>query len=178
MPFVLPADPVSGQVAPVSWGDDVRAALNYLANPPACDLTHSTTASIGNSAWTPQPFDTENEDPSGLHSNVTNNSRITIVDTGRYVFVGGIVYASNATGARGLGFRRNGSGVGAGPTHGGLIIPAASGVGTYVAVSRSVKMTAGQWMELICFQTSGGALNSVGPTDGMPFFGAVWVGLG
>ena len=52
MPFVLPSDPVSGQIASVTWGDAVRDALNYLANKPSCRVYHNATQSLTDSADT------------------------------------------------------------------------------------------------------------------------------
>lgn len=174
--FTLPADPASGQVAPASWGDDVRAALSFLANPPACRVTNSGTQSIAASTWTVLTFNTEAFDTDGLHSTVTNTGRLTIVTAGIYVVTAAVSFATNATGDRYVGIRKNGTGT-VGPTEGGEGGPASASNPSYRNFAALVRCAAGDWLEVVAFQTSAGALNSI-VGDGMPMFAATWMGLG
>lgn len=85
MPFVLPDDPVSGQIAPVTWGDAVRDALNYLANPPACRVYHNTTQAYADATEATQAFNSERWDTDGMHSTSVDTGRITIRTAGLYI---------------------------------------------------------------------------------------------
>lgn len=168
-----------------TWGklgsavDTSPYSNHFLANPPACRVTHNTTQSIPSGFWTALTFNTEFFDTGGLHSTSSNPTRITIVQPGLYLFTMTIGYSSNSTGRRLFGLRKNGTGT-SGATEGLLQTdPSAGGSNgeAYGTITALVKMAAGDYMEAITFQTSGVALNAV-VTDGVPLFSTVWVGLG
>ena len=49
MPYTDPQtihNPATGTVAPATWGDILRENSEFLIDPPACSVTHSTTQSI------------------------------------------------------------------------------------------------------------------------------------
>lgn len=179
MPYVSPAAIVTGTtISKTTFGDVVKADLDYLANPPHCELWHSAAQSIATTAaWTAVAFNTEDADTATMHDTVTNNTRITIPNTGIYIVTLGWEWAANVTGRRGAGIRVNGSGAG-GPTK-GYAIKDASANAVSSEISRNIKLTAGQYIEAVAFQSSGGALNINSlSVERVPYFSATWIGLG
>lgn len=74
----------------------------------ACVL--ATTGEVaGGSGWRAVPFDTEVADPFGLHESVTNPTRITITQPGRYHIGGALRLYGGATGEMACCIRKNGT---------------------------------------------------------------------
>lgn len=127
----------------------------------ACRAYRNTTQSINSGAWTAIQLNAEYFDdvPSGtteMHSNSTNNTRITCRVDGTYQIVGNVQWDSDATGDRMSGIRLNGS------TFVGLNTTRARVSGsTNVNVSTTIKMTAGDYVELMAYQDRGSALNTI-----------------
>lgn len=65
----------------VNAGEVVRAS-DVVAQ--GCRLTRTTTLSCGDGATVTVGFDSEVDDPTGMHDTVTNNSRITFAVAGWY----------------------------------------------------------------------------------------------
>lgn len=173
MPFVLPADPADGDVAPASWGDDVRNSLNFLANPPACRAYRTAALTLSSGVVTPVGMDQERFDTDTMHSTVTNNSRITFNTAGLYVVGGCLTFLTGGgSGARLLGIYVNGGTkiVEAGPT----ATTATHGVNVMTAYN----FTAGQYIELYAYEDGGAnvAVNIAAAIS--PELWAVWVGNG
>ena len=181
MPFVLPSDPSPGNVAPASWGDAVRAGLNYLANPPACRVWHNTTQSIPHAASTGLVFNSERYDTDSMHSTSSNTGRITFNTAGLYLvqFHAQMQTAADYTLVE-FFIRLNASpiiclatiGTHASPTDG----PAQS-------VSAVYKFAVGDWIQPHIFQVNSAAaarLVNAGTAVNqfMAEFSATWVGLG
>lgn len=179
MPFVLPSDPVTGQIAPVTWGDAVRDALNYLANPPACRVYNNAAlshTSTGN--WQVlSGLNSERYDTDTMHSTVTNTGRITINTAGVYELFGCIEFAANATGIRGIRLAINGNTATGDiasnywPSNGAVI-------GTALSISSIWKFAVGEYVEVAAFQNSGGNLAIQRLDSASPEFAATWIGLG
>lgn len=131
---------------------ELRDALNFLLNPPKVrlDVTGPTHNSTGN--WLALSAYTEAYDTDAMHSTSVDTSRITIVTAGTYLFTGYVAFATNATGIRGARFFANG--VTAYAQQGQ---PAAAGAGA-CSVTDVIPCTAGQYVELQAFQSSGGNL--------------------
>jgi len=98
---------VSG-ILPVANGGSGVATLD------CCHLRHSTTQSITNdSSLHDIAFDNEIVDVGGLHSNSSNNERITIARSGMYLIVGNIRFTDDTSGTfRLLAVRLNGTDIG------------------------------------------------------------------
>ncbi len=157
--------------------------LNCKAGPPEFNGTHApeviyldgfygaraTTTlspSLTTATWTSLGFDTEDFDTDGLHSLVTNNSRLTVVKPGKYRIYGTVVFTANATGTREVRLLINGSVVPAGVQHDN----AGAGRHTVVHVDTTWHFaTAGHYVELQAYQGSGGGLTVVpSSADGIP----------
>lgn len=160
MPFTDPAsvqDPTTGVAISSSWGDTVNADLNYLASTrPRANVYNNANQSISNATSTALTFNSERFDPAGMHSTVSNTSRLTIPasEGGHYMVGCTFQFASNATGYRQGALLVNGSTVVA-----IFNTPAVSGVQTRISLCTLYPLAAGDYVEVQVYQTSGGALN-------------------
>lgn len=89
----------------------------------------------------------------------TNPTRITVPTTGIYQIAVNIPWANNGTGRRAIGWRANGPG-----TVFAFQLQESTGVDTCNA-AELISLQAGDYVEIMCFQTSGGALNVVGGSE-------------
>jgi len=149
-------NPATGTVAPASWGDTIRDDLEFFIDPPACAVKHSVAQLIATATAVALACDTEDFDNDGLHSTVTNNSRITVQTAGRYEFAVTVRYAFNATGSRLARVQVNG-----GTVHEIMFVAASTATNDTTVVGGTKKLTlaAGDFVQCIGFQTSGGNLN-------------------
>lgn len=161
MPFVDPdtvSDPTTGQPITAAWGDQVNANQNYLATDrPHCSVYNSTTQSIATApTYTAITADSELSDIGGMHSTVTNTSRVTIPtgEGGLYRVFATVQFDSNATGYRHVEFF-----VDATTQYPCDQVPAVNGAVTIISAARSMSLAAGSYVEVRCRQSSGGNLN-------------------
>lgn len=173
MPFVLPADPSDGAVAPASWGDEVRDGLNFLANPPTCIVWRNSAQSLASGTGTNILWNIEHVDTDSMHSTTVNTERITINTAGVYQIDAGIYFFTNSTaGRRELSLV---TGVGLILAH--AILPPAQ-VANMMTISRKWKFAAGEYFVVQGMQDSGVAVNVGEATHPRTFVTASWVGLG
>jgi hypothetical protein len=134
-----------------------------------CRLFTTTATSLTNSTETVIAFDSEATDTDAYHDTVTNNSRITIPSGlgGIYVVTGAMRFATNATGARFCRVHLNGSGS---VNRFGTTMTAVSGIGSHVVYADQLSLTAGDYLQFIGFQSSGG------PLDASAIFAAYLIG--
>lgn len=86
MPYNSPATQSTGAVATAAWANSVKAALDFLANPPACRVSRGSVQSIPHTTATTLIFDgTESFDTDSMHSPATNPERITFNTAGLYL---------------------------------------------------------------------------------------------
>lgn len=112
----------------------------------------ANTAGTATATVDPIEFDVETFDDDDWHDNVTNPSRVTVTEAGKYRVKGSIEYATNATGIRQARIHINGTF----KTYG--IMPAMSSGNTVVDVSDTFELAANDYIELAAYQTSGGGL--------------------
>lgn len=104
-----------------------------------------------------------------MHDVAANNSRLTIQHAGRYLVGGTIWWEINGVGLRQLSIQKNG---------GGFDIDvdnslAAAGIGTFNKCGATLhEFVQGDYVELIAYQNSGGALNLLVGTHYTPLFWA------
>lgn len=111
------------------------------------NITHTN-----NGGWQTLTFNTDLWDSATMHSTSSQTDRFTMPVTGIYVCVCEVLWASSATGARGVRVQRNGS-----STDGGEAYSVAGSTST--AASFLVQCTsAGQYVSFDAFQNSGGNL--------------------
>lgn len=144
---------------------DTAATMNtignggtFLTNPPVADLYQNTVQSVPNATNAAVLFDSTTQDTYGGHSNVTNTSRYTAQVAGTYWVSGIAVFAINGTGFRAASLAKNG----VNNTVTGCFATAATQTGYYTTalICGFVQLAAGDYVELVTYQTSGGALNT------------------
>lgn len=144
----------------------------FLANPPKTRVYNSAAISHATSgAWQALTFDNERFDTDTMHSTADNTGRITFTTAGTYLIGGHIEFAANATGQRGIA-------IGNGTVYLAqqLVDAAAAGV-TALSVAALYAVTAGSYVDLSAYQSSGGALNVTRSDARSPEFWAVWQSL-
>lgn len=176
MPYVAPATVVTATTITTAWGNSVKAATDFLANPPACRVYNNVNQSIPvGGSGTFLAFNTERFDTNTMHDTVTNNGRITFNTAGLYVVSFSGSWAAVAGGIRVFELWLNGLTT---KLAGWLDSPPSATDARAATITTLWKMAAGDYVQALAYQTSGGALNVVGTGNTFPEFSAVWVGLG
>jgi len=116
-------------------------------------LVSATPAAL---AWELEDFSTD----AGMHSIEANTSRLVCTRAGKHALSANVVFAANANGGRGLSFRKNGITY-VGGHHGA---PNPDAVATTVSATTVVDLVAGDYIEVVVSQGSGGGLNVI-PND-------------
>lgn len=133
--------------------DAMQAKLDLSAV--ACELTHSVAQNIPNSVDTAVTFDTEYFDTGDLHA-AGSPTRITVPTGGAgvWLFTFNICFTANATGARGVYLRVNANSA----DRRVLGYTAGASWDSTLAGSHVCRLVAGDYMELMAYQSSGAAL--------------------
>lgn len=172
MAYSSPASVSTATTITSSWGNSVKAAVDFLANPPACRVYNNANQSIPDSTVTPLTFNTERYDTDTMHSTAALTSRITIKTAGLYLITGTIAFAAGGSSGTRL----------AGIILGGSVKiaeqQAVTNAGVSVNVSTVYKFAVNDYVELYAYQVSAGALNSLAVANICPEFAATWIGLG
>jgi hypothetical protein len=132
-----------------------------------CSAFHSTSHSIANNTLTALALDSEryDTDPNGaIHDLVTNNQNLTCRTAGIYHVLGQVTWISNATGLRRLQILFNSAASYAIVTQNPV-----TGENHSMSVSATMSLAAGDYVTLLAFQTSGGALSTVADTFSVIF---------
>ena len=140
--------------------------LTFLLNMPAAELRQTTVQTLTTSVITSITFTTEDldDDPNGAsnHSTSSNTSRYVAPYSGWYLISGVVAFAANATGLRSTRWAVNGSVV----LNSGVDVTSVTASTQEVAANtQKVFLTAGDYVELQAFQSSGGNLNTVYGSD-------------
>lgn len=152
----------TGAPESIAIGAGLSLDDGVLSAPPsgigAAQLTQSAAQSIPNAALTAINFNQHPVlDSSFAHDNATNNSRLSVTETGIYLFIANVGFAGSITGIRSFQLRKNNSAVFAisqQPNLGALF----QTVGNVVGMAA---LSANDYVELIVYQDSGGNLNVV-----------------
>lgn len=159
------ADLAPGTVAPTN-----------LAIIPSARVRRTATQSIPSGTLAAIQLTSETWDTAGLHSNATNNTRLTAPIDGIYMLTANVFWAGNSTGERDLAIEINGN------KAIGLTADSAAAVSeTPQALSTVYLMNAGDFAEARVEQTSGGALNlgvASGGAETSPEVSMTWLGPG
>lgn len=133
---------------------------------PAARVYNNANISLTNSTNTALTFNTERFDTDTIHDLVTNTGRLTCKTAGVYHIIGQVEFAPNATGLRQLQIRVNGT-----TTIDGVILNQ-MGAGTQVIakVDTLYQLAVNDYVELMAFQSSGGALNVTSVANTSPEF--------
>ena len=152
--------------------------IGLTADPPACRVYHNADQSIPYAGFTLVAFNTDREDPGGMHDPVTNNSRITIVVAGRYqVEFCGAYQAGTDYIHLGAQLRLNGATVIDEDARGAITNTASR---PRLKLSTSYKFAAADFIEVLVYHANSAAAarNLVFVGNNTPEFSAVWLGRG
>jgi len=133
-----------------------------------CKVRKTGTQSLTNGIAALINFDDESFDSYAMHSNVTNNTRITVPASGIWEITVEVSFASSATGQRGYVLLANGGECGR-----NIIGAGATGTTTVVGTHKW-DAAAGVYFEVQGYQTSGGALNVLNSPQ--TYFTVRWLG--
>lgn len=133
----------------------------------SANISHTST---GN--YQALTFDSERVDVGPMHDTTTNTGRLTVPAGGGgfYAIGGQIEFASNATGRRGIQIRLNGTTIIAREESANL------GANDHTCTVATVyQLVAGDYVELMGLQASGGNLNMLATSAYSPEFYAHWL---
>lgn len=146
----------AGDVAEfVSEGSGNWRCKTYQTGGLGTHVTHSVDQAVPHNTYTILAFDTETWDDSGLHDTVTNNSRITVSVSGRYVVHGAVRLDSGATGAKMFDVLVNG-----GTVHRVTDTNAENIGDACMCLSVELWLTAGHYVQLGVQQNTGVSINA------------------
>jgi hypothetical protein len=134
---------------------------------------NSIALSIPNNSTTLMTFNSERRDDASFHSTSVNTGRLTVPTgyAGWYKIQGDVDWASNATGLRTLAIRLNGGNWIAADSRTPI-----SGNVTQHSISGLYYLADGDYVEMLAFQNSGGALNINATNNFSPEFSMVRIG--
>lgn len=131
-------------------------ATSRRLNPilPQARVFNDANISVANNTVAALTFNSERYDSGDLHSTSVNTGRLTAPITGLYAVGACVSFASNATGIREVELRVNGTTVIAIDDR-----PANTGAVTVISIDTQYRLAATDYVEVLAFQNSGGALN-------------------
>ncbi len=153
----------------------LASVSRFATNPPRAELRATVVQLINNGAATPINFDTADVDTDidgvGGHNPAVNPSRFTARYPGWYEVSGGVVFAAAAANRRVTWFKVNGVDV-----SGTEAVTPGSAAGSVGPAARSklVYLAIGDYVELVAYQDSGGALNTAVVTFEQPNMTVRW----
>lgn len=155
-------------VATLLWGNDLLVLGPVgSGSVPSARVYNDANISIDHNTLTALTFNTERYDTASFHSTSSNTSRLTAPTAGLYIIGGSAQFAVNATGRRRVSIRLNGT------TEIAVQEPAVdadAAINWSAALSTSYELAASDYVELLVFQTSGGALNVAAQNNHSPEF--------
>ena len=162
-------DVATGDVYTAAAHNLILENINNYRVPPMCMATRSGTQSALNTTFTAVQFNgTDKYDTDSMHDPASNNTRITINTAGVYVVQGEMYWGAAATGVRLGRIRLNGV-----TTLNTAIVPNTGGSdGVSTAVGVTYPFAVNDYIELLGYQSSGGALNM----QASCFLSAAWIG--
>ena len=135
----------------------------------SCRVFNSAVQSISNATETAVTFDSERWDTDNMHSTTANTSRLTAVTAGKYFILANVGFAQNGTGIRFLRLRLNGNEA---LPIAGVYVPASADINSdhRMFVATYYNMALNDFVEVIIYQDSGGALNTLQNAQESPEF--------
>jgi hypothetical protein len=164
-------DAVDAALKSITWAN-IKATLktyfDTLYAPKAASgarVYGSANIAVGNNSFDELPFNSERYDTDSYHSTTLNTSRLTIPAAGKYRITGHVAFASNTTGVRGLQIQLNGTTVIA-----SNFVNPVTGASTDIGVTTEYQLALNDYVELVAYQDTGGALNVVAASNYSPEF--------
>ena len=156
-------DPAAAQDADTKSARN--AAITAALYTQGARVYNSANISIPNDTPTKVTFNSQSYDTDSIHSTITNPSRLTCNTTGKYIISFGGYMTANPNGDRRFQILLNNTTYIAATRLG--VDP--SGY-TFTPTSTIFGLTAGDYVEAVVYQNSGGALNLVAATSYSPIF--------
>jgi hypothetical protein len=144
----------------------IRDPIQFLLNRPVARVRRTSAQSIADSTPTAITFTTEDYDTANGWDSGVNPSRYTAVYPGKYL--------ANATGRRGCWWRVNGTDINGSQ---GMIPAGTAAAVSVVARPTHIYLGVGDYVELICYQSSTVSLNTSALTFEMPSMDIEWVSM-
>lgn len=166
---------VVGEIVTAAFmNTNIRDSGLFLIAIPLFRGRNTAGQSIANSTYTSIVLDTEDVDSDGMHSTVTNPSRVIPQTVGWYLLSGGVGWVVNVTGQRGGLWAKNGTAVpgtdSLGPNATASFPSSAAARATHVQMNGTT-----DFVELQGFQSSGGALSTATNSGDQPSVDVQWV---
>lgn len=143
---------------------------------PMCRAFNSANITVGSASLSVLNLDSERFDTQAMHSTVSNTGRITAPTGwgGIYVFGGGINWQASAAGTkRQLALKLNSATVVALVT-----IPVPTAILIDMNIHAVYSLAAGDYVEMLAYQDTGGNLNCQSSANNGPEFWGVWQATG
>lgn len=121
--------------------------------------------SVANGALVALTFNTERFDTDTIHDTGTNTGRLTCKTAGVYLITANIAFDVNSTGHRDVYLRVNGTTIMA-----ATVQPALALAGNIIVCSTHYSLAVNDYVEVVVYQNSGGALNVLYLGDYTPEF--------
>ena len=150
----------------------VRDNTDFLNAPPSARVYNDADISVANNTLVALTFNTERWDTDTIHNTSTNTNRLTCQTAGLYHIYGTVLFAANATGQRAVQIKLNGTTF----IGGDMRVDAAASGGTRLTAVTEYSLSAADYVELVVFQDSGGALNVTSAGNYSPEFGMTYLG--
>lgn len=155
----------AGAVLTATQQNNIKAAVDFWAQPPMVYAWNSAGITLANSTSTLVALDSEVYDivqsgDTASHDNTTNNSRLFIRTSAKYRIYAQVQFATNATGNRVITVRKNSGGsIGGGTLLYTVTQGAVSGTSTSVTIaSPPTPLVNTDYIEMFASQSSGGNL--------------------
>lgn len=174
-----PRNWIAGEVDTGAYMNAVRAWMQFLQTPPAAKLRQTAAQTTASGTAAAVVFDTEDLDVDGGHSTTSNTSRYVAQVAGWYWVSGTVGFTGNATGSRLAWLQLNGlvSGTTVLGTEVGFgTVPNAGHVELTVPATL-VYLNAGDYIELVAFQSSTINLNTFLSGAIQPMMSVLWASL-
>ena len=148
---------------PMQVTGDLTVGGLLLASTYTARVYRSTNQSISDSTPQALTFDSERWDTGALHSTSANTDRLTAPVAGKYLITAHIQWASNATGERQLRVHDSSGNVLAMDSRTPI-----SGNVTRMSIATVVELTAADYVTIVVYQSSGGALDVANASRNSP----------
>lgn len=157
---------------------DQIVGASEISTLPQCKVFFTSDISLSNDTSTDISFNSEVFDTDSMHSNSVNNNRITFNTAGLYLMVADIRFAINATNYRQVSINYYDDVFGFQSTIGMQSQPAHTTTQNKLNLSTIYKVGVGDYVTVLAYQNSGGALNITSDgsaTDYGSTFTVVWL---
>jgi len=152
------------ETAPIN---DAGTRTKFVPTGQCARVYHDADQLIANGAWTVLNFNSERFDNDDIHDTVVNNNRLTCKTAGIYEITAQVQFATNGAGERFYMIRLNGAIVIADTKHKAISTVATQ---TGMTLTTLYQLSVNDWVEVLVYQNSGGALNVVTLANYSPEF--------